>query len=53
MRNQTYSPSPTYDTKKQPISKGIVPDFYVQPTKADSLNGKDSIIEKAIFELSK
>jgi hypothetical protein len=43
----------TYDTNKHPISKGIVPDFYVQTTKADSLNGRDSIIEKAIFEISK
>lgn len=42
-----------YDANKQLISKGIAPDFYVQTTKADSLNGKDSIIEKAIFEISK
>ncbi len=42
-----------YDANKQLISNGIAPDFYVQTTKADSLNGKDSIIEKAIFELSK
>jgi len=42
-----------YDANKQLISKGIAPDFYVQTTKADSLKGKDSIIEKAIFELSK
>jgi hypothetical protein len=43
----------TYDADKQLISKGIMPDFYVRTTKADSLNGKDPIIEKAIFELSK
>jgi carboxyl-terminal processing protease len=38
---------------KQPISKGIPPTIYVQTTKADSLVGKDTIIERAIFELSK
>lgn len=42
-----------YDANKELISKGIAPNFKVQTTKADSLNGKDTIIEKAIFELSK
>lgn len=42
-----------FDAQKQLISQGIAPDFLVAPTRADSLRGKDSIIEKAVFELSK
>lgn len=41
------------DSNKQPITKGIPPDFFVQTTKADSLKGKDTIIEKALTELVK
>jgi len=41
------------DVNKQPISKGIRPDIYVQTAKADSLKGKDSIIERAVEELMK
>ena len=41
------------DANKQPITKGIAPDIFVQTTKSDSLNNKDSIIERAIFELTK
>jgi Peptidase family S41/Tricorn protease C1 domain len=42
-----------YDANKELISKGIEPHLKVQTTKADSLNGKDSIIERAIVELMK
>lgn len=38
---------------QQPITKGIVPDIFVQTSKIDSLNGKDSIIERAMLELLK
>jgi C-terminal processing protease CtpA/Prc len=41
------------DANKQPITQGIAPDIFVQTSKSDSLNGKDSIIERAIFELTK
>ncbi len=41
------------DANKQPITRGIAPDIFVQTTKSDSLNNKDSIIERAIFELTK
>lgn len=39
------------DLNKQPISEGVVPDILVQTEKSDSLEGKDSIIERAIEEL--
>jgi hypothetical protein len=41
------------NSNKQSIDGGIIPDFYVQTTKTDSLSGKDTIIEKAILELQK
>ncbi|UXE67063.1 MAG: S41 family peptidase [Chryseotalea sp. WA131a] len=41
------------DAQKEPITNGIKPDIFAQTTKSDSLNGKDSIIERAIFELTK
>lgn len=41
------------DVNKQPITRGIAPDIFVQTTKSDSLDNKDSIIERAIFELTK
>ena len=41
------------DLNKQPIGKGIVPDILVQTTKADSLLGKDTILDRAIFEVKK
>jgi len=41
------------DATKKPITHGIAPDIFVQTAKSDSLNGKDSIIERAIFELTK
>jgi hypothetical protein len=42
-----------YDANKELISKGIQPDFSVQTIDADSINRKDSIIERAIVELLK
>jgi len=41
------------DLMKQPITKGIIPEIIVKTTKADSLQGKDSIIERALVELMK
>lgn len=38
---------------KEPITDGIVPDFKVALLKADSINGKDTILESAIREIIK
>jgi len=41
------------DLSQQPISKGIAPDILMKTTRADSLIGKDTIIERAKLEVVK